>query len=373
MLAAGLAVTVVAGWQVAMAAERIRGHARHLAEAVAAEGYALHHWLHGERAGGTLGNVPAEGAARALTAAERTGLAAHSATARWRRTAADATRPVLPRGWEIVHLVGTAGGMPDGVVVLRAGNAAVAEPTWGAAWQALDVTLGESEAAAAAFAAIALAGVTPAWDAARDRAVAASRLSRLDADAVLREVHAGHPRLPMATDLLMGRNDVGGVGTMEGEDGRIPRIVGACLGAPPGTLCADNPDVAGRFDVQDAATLSVATAAEVTVTRDVNGITRVRTADATVSGTVAAPEMAACADAEADLCNGGEFDLESGTGTPQWTQASIFGDTIIRDGNSLTGVTRVESRTGIFGTLTGAITVRGCLRSTNPFIHGRGC
>lgn len=356
-----------------LAAERLRGQARHLAEAVAAEGYALHHWLHEERIGATLANVPAEGTARVLTAAERADLAAHSATARWRRSLADATRPVLPRGWEVVHLVGTAGGMPEGVAVLRAGNAVVNRPTWNAIWQGLNLTVGESEAGAAALAANALAGVTPAWDPARDRAFPASRLSRLDPDAVLRELHAGHPRLPMATALLLGGNDAAGIERLEGGNGVIPRISGACAGAPPGTLCADDPDLAGTLDVQGSATLSVATAAEVTVTRDVNGITRVRTGDATVGGDVTAPEMSACADTETDLCNGGDLDLRNATGTPQWTQASIFGDTIIRDGNQLTGVTRVESRTGIFGTLTGAITVRGCIRVVHPFIHGAGC
>ncbi|MYF38126.1 MAG: hypothetical protein F4219_05060, partial [Gammaproteobacteria bacterium] len=122
MVLSGLAAVLVTGWQVAMAGERIRGAARYLSESVAAEGYGLHHWLHAERTDPPVTPpmaFPAEGTARALTTAEAGRLAVHSATARWRRTAADATVPVLPRNWEIVHLVGTAGGLPDGVLVLR--------------------------------------------------------------------------------------------------------------------------------------------------------------------------------------------------------------------------------------------------------------
>ena len=373
MLLAGLLATAAMSLQLAMAAERIRGHARHLAEAVAAEGYGLHHWLHGERSGGTLAAIPAEGTARTLTAAERTDLAAHSATAAWRRSVADATRPVLPRGWEIVHLVGTTGGTAGGVVVLRPSNATVSAPAWDAVRQALDVTLGASEAGAAALAAGALAGATPAWNAARDRAVPASRLSRLDDDAVLRQLHQGHAGLTMTTALLMDGNDLDGVRRLEGVRGTMPEITGACPGEPPDTLCADDPVLGSTLEVADASTLSTATAEDVTVTGDVNGITRIRTGDATVSGGVTTPVLTACADTEADLCGGGDLDIEGGTGTPDWTQASIFGDTVIRDGNRLLGVTRTIASTGIFGQLTGALTVSGCLRVANPFIHGVGC
>ena len=369
MLLAGLLATAAMSLQLAMADERIRGHARHLAEAVAAEGYGLHHWLHEERIGGTLTAVPAEGTARTLTAAERADLAAHSATAAWRRSVADATRPVLPRGWEIVHLVGTTGGTAGGVVVLRPSNATFNAPTWDAVRQALDVTLGASEAGASALAARALA----TWNVARDRAVPAARLSRLDDDAVLRELHQGHAGLSMATALLMDGNDLDGVRRLEGVRGTMPEITGTCPGEPPDTLCADDPVLGSTLEVADASTLSTATAEDVTVTGDVNGITRIRTGDATVSGGMTTPVLTACADADADLCGGGDLDIEGGTGTPDWTQASIFGDTIIRDGNRLTGVTRTIASTGIFGTLTGALTVSGCLRVANPFIHGSGC
>ncbi|MYG26973.1 MAG: hypothetical protein F4213_13280 [Boseongicola sp. SB0677_bin_26] len=379
MLFGALAAGVVTVWQIAMAAERVRGHARHLAEAVTAEGYGMHHWLHEERVAGTV-TAPAEGTARALTAAEAGRLAAHSATARWRRTAADATRPVLPRGWEVVHLVGTAGGLPDGVLVLRPSDEAVALPTWDAARQALDVTLGPSEEGAATLAAIALAASTlDDYDAARDRALPASRFARLDADALLREVHAGHARLAMEAGIRMGGNDLSGVATLQGERGTIPRIDGDCPPSSPGTLsgllCADSLVLRATLTANANTTLSTATAEDVTVTTDVTGITRIRTQDATVSGSVTTPALTACADPEAARCGGGDLDLEAGTGTPDWSEAAIFGDTVIRDGNRLTGVRRTTGGEGVFGTLgNGSLGVSGCLRVVSPFLHhGAGC
>ena len=370
MLVAGIAAVALASWQMATAAERLRGHARHLAETVSAEGFGLHHWLHAERIAGTLA-APPEGQARQLTNAERGRLASHAAVARWRRSAADATRPVLPRGWEIVHLIGTAGGLPDGVLVLRPSNELVTLPTWDATRQALDVTFGTAEDGAAALATIALA-VSPldAYDAARDRAVPASRFARLDTDAVLRELHAGHARLAMRTAIEMDRNDLAGVALLSGQRGRIPRIDGTCTGT---TLCAGSLDLGDVLLANNGATLDTATADDVTITGNVTGITRMRTGDTTVAGTVTTPVLTSCADAEADLCGGGDLDLETGSGTPNWTTAAIFGDTVIRNGNRLTGVSAVTARTGIFGTLTGALTLRGCLRSVNPFIHGAGC
>lgn len=374
MLLGGLAAAVVAAWQVGMAAERIRGHARHLAGAVATEGYGMHHWLHAERVAGTV-TAPAEGTARALTAAEAGRLAAHSATARWRRAAADATRPVIPRGWEVVHLVGTAGGLPDGVLVLRPSDEIVALPTWDAARQALDVTLGPSEAGAATLAAFAL----PTWDAGRDRALPASRFARLDTDAVLREVHAGHARLAMETGIRMDGNDLSGIANLAGDRGMIPRIDGDCPPSPPGTLsgtlCADSLVLRATLTATANATLSTATAEDVTVTTDVPGIIRIRTQDATVTGSVTTPALTACADPEAALCGGGDLDLEAGTGTPDWTEAAIFGDTVIRDGNRLTGVTRTTGGEGVFGALgNGSLAVSGCLRVVSPFVHhGAGC
>ncbi len=383
MMVASLGVTAAMLWQLGLAGERLRGEARHLAEIMAAEGHGMHHWLHEARTAVPPGVIaPAEGTARELTAAEAVALGGHSATARWRRTAADATRPVLPRGWEIVHLVGTANGLPDGVLVLRPSNDVVALPTWRATREALDVTLGTAEAGAAALATIALAA-SPLddYDPTRDRALPASRFARLDSDAVLREIHAGHARLAMGTNIRMGGNDLSGVGGLEGERASIPRIDGNCPPPPPppatlsGTLCADTLDLGATLAANALSTLTSAFAEDVTITRDVSGITRMRTGDVTVSGTVTTPDLAACADPDADLCGGGDLDIEAGTGTPAWTEASIFGDTIIRNGNRLVGVTLTTGATGVFGALgNGTLTVGGCMRSVWPFIHhGGGC
>ena len=241
-------------------------------------------------------------------------------------------------------------------------------PAWDALRRALDLTPGPSGAGASALAAAAVAD----WNPARDRAVAASRLARLDTGAVLRQVHAGHPAPVMGTELLMGGNDVNAAAALVTARARLPEIAGACPGAAAGTLCADTLAAAAGMVAGDAA-LAAAAARDVSVPGDVNGIGWVRTRDAAVSGTVTAPALTACADAEADLCGGGRLDLEAGTGTPSWATAAIFGDTVIRDGNRLTGVSGVTAATGVLGRLRGALTVRGCLRVTAPFIHGPGC
>ena len=370
LLAAGLLAALAAAWQAGVAAERVRGHARLLAAAAAAEGHALHHWLHDARTSGTLANVPAEGTARTLTAAERAALAAHAATAPWRRSLADATRPVLPRGWEIVHLVGrTAGAPPDGVLALRPSAGVASAPAWAALRRALDVTAGPSDGAAAARA----AGTLAAWDPDRDRALAASRFARLDTGAVLRQDHAGHPRLPMEAAVRMGGGDVDGVAALESGRAGIPRISGACPGAAAGTLCTAGAVLRGPLAVRGGAALSAAASGPVAVAGAVTGIARIRTRDAAVSGTVTASELTACADAGADLCGGGGLDVRDATGAPDWARAAIFGDVVIRGGDRLDGVTRVTAGTGVLGAAEGALTVRGCLRVAAPFVHGAGC
>ena len=371
-----VAVSVALLWQAGLAGERLRGHARHLAEAVAAEGYGLHHWLHAERTGGTLATPPPEGQARTLTNAERASLAAHSAIAPWRRDRTDATRPIVPRGWEVVHLVGRAGDHPDGVLVLRPSAAVVALPTWEAAGQALDLVLGARADDAAALATFALAA-SPLdnYDADRDRAVLASRFARLDTDAVLREVHAGHAAATMETGILMGGNDVADADLLEGRTGVIPVIDGRCADGPrPNTLCAESFDLGSTLTASAGTTLSAAAADDVTLAGAVTGIDRIRTLEAVVNGPVRTPVLTACADPDADLCGGGDLDILAGTGTPRWTEAAIFGDTVIRNGNRLVGVTQTTAAQGVFGTVTGALTVLGCMRSVNPFRHfGGGC
>ena len=370
LIVAGVLSAAAASWQIALVAERLRGQARHLAEAVAAEGYALHHWLHDERIGATrVITWPTDGAARELSAAERGWLAIHSATADWRRSSADPLRVLLPRGWEIVHLIGRRGGqLPDGVIVLRPSDDLVARPAWDAA---LDVVLGVTGGAAGDLAGNALAD----YDAARDRAFFASRFARLDTRAVLREAHAGHAILPMETDLVMSANDLLNVGALSGTGGRIPEIAGTCPGEPSDTLCATILNVRDGLTAEDKTTLGTLGAGAVTFSRDVTGITRMRVGEAEISGTVTTSALTACADPGADLCGGGDLDLEAATGGPDWTEAAIFGDVIIRDGNRLTGITTTTAATGFFGTIAAAprLYVDDCFRSVVPFVHGAEC
>ena len=375
MLVASVAVSVALLWRVTMAGEALTGHVRLLADAVSAEGYAMHHWLHEERVAGTVTVL----AARTLAPAEVGRLAVHSATARWRRARADATLPVVPRGWEILHLLGTGDDLPDGVLVLRPSNDVVALQSWPAMREALDVTLGASGAGAAAIAtAVLAASPLPAYDATRDRALPASRFARLDTDAVLRETHAGHAALQMETGILMGGHDLDRIAELEGDRGAIARIDGDCRPPvpPPGTLsgvlCAGSLELATTLTVTPPAqtTFATASAEDVTVTGNVTGIDRIRTGDAMVTGLVTTPALTACADPEANLCGGGDLDLEVGTGTPDWTEVSIFGDTVIRNGSQLTGVTLTVGGTGVFGTLgNGAFEVSDLLRVVNPFVH----
>ena len=71
------------------------------------------------------------------------------------------------------------------------------------------------------------------------------------------------------------------------------------------------------------------------------------------------------------------------TGTPDWDDASIFGDVIIRDGNQLVGITTTDvfpdtvrglPANAFFEDLAAQnLTVRGCFRSANPFVFGARC
>ena len=335
LLLAGLLAMAVANWQIGLATERLPGQARHLAGVVEAEGYGLHHWLHAERIAGT---VTAPATPRTLTAAERTRLSNHSAVADWRRSATDRTRVLLPRGWEIVHLIGAPDGrLPDGVVILRPSNALVAEPTWAATQEALDVLLGmDTGGIAEGLATTALATSATPFDATRDRAVRASRLARLDTRAVLRERHAGHTVLPMEADLDAGGNDLADIGALNANSGQLPTLTGACPGQPANTLCAASLGLDAGLTARDDTSLGPLAARNTNLTGTTAVSGPVRAGGVDVSGTVTTVDLTACADATVDLCGGGDLDIEAATGTPDWTEAAIFGDVIIRDGNRLT-------------------------------------
>jgi len=382
-LAALLSAALVS-WHATLAAERVRGQARHLAEVVAAEGYALHHWLHEARAG-TGFSPPAQGTARALTATgsspELARLAGHSATTPWRRSSSNSRRVILPRGWSLTHLVGQVEGtdLPDGLVVLRPSSDRVSGPDWEIMARALDVLLGSGAQDAETLAAA--ASLAPAFDATRDRVVFASRFSRLDTHAVLRRRHAGTGLPSMEADLDLGGNALETVTHVSADRATVATLTGECA-APAGALCADHLTTT-RLAVQTGiAQLASVDADRATFTGavSVTGLiasedASIRTGNARITGTLTTPHLTACTDPTADLCGGGDLDFENTTGTPDWTAAAIFGDVIIRDGNRLTGITTTTAHTGIFGGITGppVLDVDECFRSVTPFVHGAGC
>ena len=280
---------------------------------------------------------------------------------------------LLPRGWQMVHLVGLAQGedLPDGILVLRPDNDIVNRPTWGASQQALDVVLGSGTDPAAADLATA-AGI--GYNATHDRAYFASRFARLDTDAVLRQRHAGHVILPMAANLDLGRHNLENVNALRAQTGQIPEITGACAD-PAGALCATTLTASAEVTVRGGATLGTLEATDVTITGDVTVTDWIRAVDVEITDTLTTPDLTACANPEGDLCRGGDLDLEAATGTPVWNEATIFGNVIIRDSNQLTGVTTTRAARGIFGEITGApvLTVRGCFRSVTPFVYGARC
>ncbi len=379
LLLAGLLSAALVSWQAALASERLRGEARHLAEVVAAEGYGLHHWLHEVRDGPGF-SLSAEGTARALTATgtnpERARLASHSAIASWRRSSSDRNRVILPRGWSIVHLIGhaTDEDLPDGILVLRPSDDIVNRPGWKMMEQALDVTLEGGSGIAETLAAT--APITPAFDPARDRAVLASQSSRLDGTAVLRQRHAAQALPVMKATIDLRGGDLLDAERVTADRGFIDRITGNCAGTA-GALCATYV-TADDLDVNGTATLAGVEAGTLTSAGNVTGVTSLDAKDVEVDTTLTTPMLTACANPEADLCGGGDLDLEGAEGTPDWSEAAIFGDVTIRDGNRITGVTRTTAQTGIFEEIGGTpvppeLTVTDCFRSVTPFVHGARC
>lgn len=185
---AAVAVLSVTALQIREGRARLEGRAFLVADVAAAEGRALHRWLHREQDSPAFAK-PAEGASRRLTGAEEGRLEAHASFSGWRK---------LPRGWTPHRLaaVPPGQGAPPrafGLLVLRPG----ADVT-GAQRDAALSRLGEAADGTAAVLAAAAPGL--AFDPARDIAVHVHHFAQLDTEMVLRQERSGHPAGTMLTE-----------------------------------------------------------------------------------------------------------------------------------------------------------------------------
>lgn len=382
LFATGLLMAVLMSWQLGQAQERVAGTARHLAATVAAEGYALHHWLHRERTAGSPPAAPATGTARRLTSDETSRLAGYGATAPWRR---DGDRRVPPRGWRVIPLIGADG---QGAIVLRppayltAAPGGVETPAWTLMKDALETALGATSGAALARDALGDFG------AGEDHAWLAARFARLDANAVLRQTHAGHLAQPIEADIALGGNTITGVAQLAA--GRLASDTTAQAMKTPGPLVVGGDmTVAGAMTVNalgigciridDSGTGCSETGLALTVPGPVLEVDRVSTGDLEVTGTTSLSgggRLLACTRPDADLCGGGDLDLSGADGTLTWKDAVIFGTVRLlgAGGMTLDADVGIVAGSGVFETLEAeTLDVSGCLRSAAPFLYGENC
>ena len=218
LLAAVLGAAALA-WEIGLARDRIAGQAALLAEAVAAEGYALHHWLHNN----PPVPPPPGGSARVLTGVENTGLENHAAFAPYWR---------LARGWEVTRLMGLAQGAVagtriHGILVLHPpplplGASDRLREEMELRREEVALRLG---AASRGGAAGLLANTAPGFTLdARDIAVLAAAFARIDPTVVLRSQRAGFAPPQMAEHLDLVGNNLIDVGEIEVGIARLPPL-----------------------------------------------------------------------------------------------------------------------------------------------------
>ena len=336
LLAAVLGAAALA-WETGVARDRIAGQAALLAEVVAAEGYALHHWLHNWQDNPPPGSTPPppRGFARELTVAETDLLEAHAAFAPYWR---------LARGWEVTRLMGVpqgavAGTRIHGIVVLRAPPGAPELLR-----QEVGLRLGAAPpppplaplppapacGAAVCRAAGLLADTAPTFTLidVRDIALPAFAFARIDPTAVLRSQRAGFAPPQMADNLDLGPHNLIDVGEIVSAMLPALRPPAPALGTPAipieltggldirGDLTAPSPrpalatlEVRGGFDPADILTAG-----------DVRG-NRV-----TISGTLSgALVLVACVARPDEICDGGSLDFIAGTGRAKWSRLLVSG------------------------------------------------
>ena len=323
LLAAVLGAAVLA-WEIGLARDRIAGQAALLAEAVAAEGYALHHWLHNN----PPVPPPPGGSARVLTGVENTGLENHAASAPYWR---------LARGWRLTRLMGLAQGAAagtriHGILVLHPPDPPPGAPVrlleeMELRREEVDLRLG---AASRGRAAGLLANTAFTLDAG-DIAVLAAAFARIDPTVVLRSQRAGFAPPQMAEILDLGGNNLIGVGEIEARTARLPllRPPAPALGTPAIPI-----ELTGGLDIRDdlTATGSPTTLATLDVggrfvAADILTAAHVRGNRVTITGTLSGvAALVACAPLGNDPCNGGSLDFSAGTGPgATWSRLVVFG------------------------------------------------
>ncbi len=349
MLVSGTIAALMLAWQIAEARVRLAGEADAVVAAVAARGYALHHWLNEDPDPGLRPQAPASGQARRLTAAETTALAGHGATAGW---------GALPRGWEVIELIAEPEGqegvpLPHGVIVLDVPPGAQVGPVDLA--RAVRTTLAADlgDGAAADLAATAVAGFDPAVDV----ALFAWRFGGVDDSGVLSSRRAGFPPPRMAQDLDLAGNDItdgrrveavtlssGSVGPRDdGDPATLDTVtfangmrVGTDVIAPMADFTLANPlTVTGRLSARNVNASGVGV--------DDQPATAATEGMVTITGQASASALSAC-NAVATGCNGGDLTIDGATGDPSWTQMAVFGEADFKEATT-TALTVVRTAT----------------------------
>ena len=320
LLAAVLGAAALA-WETGVARDRIAGQAALLAEAVAAEGYALHHWLHNN----PPVPRPPRGSARLLTGVEITGLEAHAASAPYWR---------LARGWEVTRLMGlsqaaVAGSRIHGILVLQPPPGFLRREALALLRDEVELRLGVVPPRGSAARLLADTAPTFTLDGG-DIVVLAAAFARIDPTVVLRTQRAGFAPPQMAETLDLDGNNLIGAGEIEARTARLLRLR-PLAGTPPIQI-----ELTGGLEIRDDLTATGPPTAFATLevrggfdSADTLNATDVRANRVTISGTlpraVLATALVACAAPQGGTCNGGSLDFSAGTGRATWTRLVVFG------------------------------------------------
>ena len=426
---------IILSWQTGVARARFEGYMRHLAEAVSAESYSLHHYLYDQA---SLFNMisclppldpldppvkPPCG--RAFSTSENMNLANHYSMALWRRTGAD-SRILLPKGWSIVHLVGDTGDnvvhnsnndniIFDGVVVLRPSDDIVNGPVWNSIIRSINEKISSRRATDETDLAVIIAeSANINFNRSRDTAVLASQFSRLDNNALLRSPHPGHPALPMQTSINMNNRSIINMNLDQKSsfiqkadiDDIYPNVNTGLIAnnieitgdliikAPDPTdsrqyyLEDPNTDTDSPLLPQSVTVLSSpcdpnnppCDSSTVTVTDKVTVSGSIHASDIEISGTSIIANMTACIDPQEDLCDGGELEILDLKDGSSLSNVQVFATTTVDPSvidppsTEDSTITTIRALTGVIDEIEqGQMTVNGCFRSVTPYAYGARC